>query len=58
MAFQSVARSESVAAFVPELERLIAETMDEWKVPGLADAMAQKLAKEIDVAENRLSLLR
>jgi len=41
MASQSVARSESIAAFVPELEGLIAEAMDEWKVPGLAVAVVQ-----------------
>src|SRR6516225_3166937 len=36
MASQSVARSESIAAFIPDLELLIAEAMDEWKIPGLA----------------------
>jgi CubicO group peptidase (beta-lactamase class C family) len=41
MASQSVADSESVAAFVPELERLITEAMEEWKVPGLAIAVVQ-----------------
>jgi CubicO group peptidase (beta-lactamase class C family) len=41
MASQSVARSESIAAFIPELEGLIAEAMDEWKVPGLAVAVVQ-----------------
>jgi CubicO group peptidase (beta-lactamase class C family) len=41
MAFQSVAHSESIAAFIPELERLIVEAMDEWKVPGLAVAVVQ-----------------
>src|SRR5580704_5544136 len=41
MASQSVARSESVAAFIPELERLVTEAMDEWKVPGLAIAVVQ-----------------
>ena len=41
MATQSIARSESVAAFVPELERLIPEVMEEWKVPGLAVAVVQ-----------------
>jgi len=41
MAAQSVACSESIAPFVPELERLIAEAMDEWKVPGLAIAVVQ-----------------
>jgi CubicO group peptidase (beta-lactamase class C family) len=41
MASQSVAHSESIAAFVPELEHLITEAMDEWKVPGLAVAVVQ-----------------
>src|SRR5580698_5345137 len=41
MASQSVVRSESVAAFVPEIERLVAEALDEWKVPGLAIAVVQ-----------------
>src|SRR6266571_3361379 len=41
MASQSVARSESIAAFIPALERLITEAMDEWKVPGLAVAVVQ-----------------
>jgi len=39
MTSQSVARSEPIAAFIPDLERLIAEAMDEWKVPGLAVAV-------------------
>jgi hypothetical protein len=38
MASQSSTRSESVADFVPELEHLITEAMDEWKVPGVAVA--------------------
>jgi hypothetical protein len=41
MASQSVALSESIAAFIPALELLIAEAMDEWKVPGLAVAVVQ-----------------
>ena len=41
MASQSIVRSESVAAFIPELERLIPEVMEEWKVPGLAVAVVQ-----------------
>jgi CubicO group peptidase (beta-lactamase class C family) len=41
MASQSVARSESIAAFIPALELLIAEAMDEWKIPGLAIAVVQ-----------------
>src|SRR6266851_7894909 len=41
MAAQSVARSDSIAAFIPALERLVTEAMDEWKVPGLAVAVVQ-----------------
>jgi CubicO group peptidase (beta-lactamase class C family) len=41
MTSQSVARSESIAAFIPALEPLIAEAMDEWKIPGLAVAVVQ-----------------
>src|SRR5271169_7113092 len=41
MASQSVARCESIAAFIPELELLITEAMDEWKIPGLAVAVVQ-----------------
>ena len=41
MAAQSVAQSESIAAFIPALELLIAEAMDEWKIPGLAVAVVQ-----------------
>ena len=41
MASQSVARSESFTAFIPELERLIAEVIEEWKIPGLAVAVVQ-----------------
>src|SRR6516165_11941472 len=41
MASQSVARSESIAAFIPDLELLIAEAMDEWKIPGLAITVVQ-----------------
>ena len=41
MASQSLAHSESIAAFIPELERLITEAMDEWKIPGLAVAVVQ-----------------
>jgi CubicO group peptidase (beta-lactamase class C family) len=41
MASQSVASSESITAFIPELERLITEAMDEWKVPGLVVAVVQ-----------------
>jgi hypothetical protein len=32
---RSVADSESIAAFIPLLEDLIAEGTDEWKIPGL-----------------------
>src|SRR5215467_14535002 len=41
MESQSAAPSESITAFIPELELLIAEAMDEWKVPGLAVAVVQ-----------------
>jgi CubicO group peptidase (beta-lactamase class C family) len=40
MAF-SGAHSEPIAAFVPDLDALIAEAMDEWKIPGLAIAVLQ-----------------
>jgi CubicO group peptidase (beta-lactamase class C family) len=41
MTSQSVARSEPIAPFIPEFERLITEAMDEWKIPGLAIAVVQ-----------------
>jgi CubicO group peptidase (beta-lactamase class C family) len=41
MASGPVARSESFTVFIPELERLIADVMEEWKVPGLAVAVVQ-----------------
>ena len=41
MVSQSFARSEPIADFIPELERLTTEAMDEWKVPGLAVAVLQ-----------------
>ena len=41
MASLPVAHSEPIAAFVPDLEALIAEAMDEWKIPGLAIAVVQ-----------------
>jgi len=41
MASQSAARSEPIAAFIPALELLITEAMDEWKIPGLAVAVVQ-----------------
>jgi CubicO group peptidase (beta-lactamase class C family) len=41
MESQSAAPSESITAFIPELELLIAEAMDEWKIPGLAITVVQ-----------------
>ena len=41
MASEPSARSESFTAFIPEFERLIADVMEEWKVPGLAVAVVQ-----------------
>jgi len=41
MASQFVARSEPVSAFIPALELLVTEAMDEWKIPGLAVAVVQ-----------------
>src|ERR1700759_2394902 len=41
MASEPAASSESFAAFVPEFERLIADVMEEWQVPGLAVAVVQ-----------------
>src|SRR5262245_58933038 len=41
MASPSVARSGSVAAFIPAIELLIAEAMEEWKVPALAITVVQ-----------------
>ena len=41
MAAQLVGKSESLAGFIPELERLIPSLMEEWKVPGLAAAVVQ-----------------
>ncbi len=35
------ARSEPIAEFIPGLDVLIADAMDEWKVPGLAVAVVQ-----------------
>src|SRR4051812_2810452 len=43
MASEPVTRNQSVAAFIPEFEHLIAEVMEEWKVPGLAVAIVQDL---------------
>jgi CubicO group peptidase (beta-lactamase class C family)/ATP-dependent Clp protease adapter protein ClpS len=36
-----VTHGESIAPFIPDLELLIAEAMDEWKIPGLAIAVVQ-----------------
>jgi CubicO group peptidase (beta-lactamase class C family) len=41
MASRPVAHTDPLATFVPELEALIAEAMEEWKVPGLATAVVQ-----------------
>ena len=41
MASRSAAQSESIAAFIPALELLITEAMDEWKIPGLTVAVVQ-----------------
>ena len=41
MASEPAAGNQSFAAFIPEFERLIADAMDEWKVPGLALAVVQ-----------------
>src|SRR5580700_9650156 len=41
MASEPSARSESFAVFIPEFERLIADVMEEWKVPGLAVVVVQ-----------------
>jgi CubicO group peptidase (beta-lactamase class C family) len=41
MASQPIAHSESIAGSTPELERLITEVMEEWKVLGLAVAVVQ-----------------
>ena len=41
MASQAIERSDPIAVFIPDLERLIAEVMEEWKVPGLAVAVVQ-----------------
>ena len=41
MASHSFARSEPIEAFIPALDLLAAEAMDEWKVPGLALAVVQ-----------------
>ena len=41
MASRSVAQSESIAAFIPALELLITEAMDEWKIPRLTVAVVQ-----------------
>jgi CubicO group peptidase (beta-lactamase class C family) len=41
MASPSVGRSESIAPFIPALERLVAQAMEEWKIPGFAIAVVQ-----------------
>jgi CubicO group peptidase (beta-lactamase class C family) len=41
MASEPVARTASLTVFIPELERLISEIMQEWQVPGLAVAVVQ-----------------
>ena len=41
MASRPVTPSEPIAPFVPDLEALIADVMDEWKIPGLAIAVVQ-----------------
>jgi CubicO group peptidase (beta-lactamase class C family) len=41
MTSQSAAPSESIASFLPEIERLVMEAMDEWKIPSLAVAVVQ-----------------
>src|SRR3954468_2502730 len=41
MASQPFGQSNPIAAFVSELESLVAESMEEWKIPGLAMAVVQ-----------------
>jgi len=41
MVLGPVARGESIVPFIPELKCLIAQVMDEWKIPGLALAVVQ-----------------
>ena len=41
MVLGPVARGESIVPFIPELKCLIAQVMDEWKIPGLAVAVVQ-----------------
>jgi CubicO group peptidase (beta-lactamase class C family) len=41
MASEPAARSESFTTFIPEFERLIADMMEEWTIPGLAVAVVQ-----------------
>jgi len=41
MAPHSVTHSEPIAPFIPDLELLIADAMDEWRIPGLALAIVQ-----------------
>jgi len=56
MASQSVARSESIAAFIAALELLITEAMDEWKIPGLAVAVVQNGEVSFACISTRVSL--
>jgi beta-lactamase family protein len=41
MTSEPIPRSESFTVFIPELEHLVTEAMEEWKVPGLAVAVVQ-----------------
>jgi CubicO group peptidase (beta-lactamase class C family) len=41
MAPEPIVCTESFAIFIPEFERLIAEVMEEWQVPGLAVAVVE-----------------
>src|SRR6266545_17051 len=41
MTSDPVAHGAAIAAFIPELELLITEAMDEWKIPGLAVAVVE-----------------
>src|SRR5690242_8532896 len=41
MAYEPVTHREPFAPFADDFERLIAEVMEEWKVPGLAVAVVQ-----------------
>jgi CubicO group peptidase (beta-lactamase class C family) len=41
MAPRPAAHSQSISPFIPALEQVIAEAMDEWEIPGLAVAVVQ-----------------